>query len=165
MKKAYLLMGGNLGDRLRNLKEAADALRKLGNILSISSYYETAAWGKLDQPAFVNQALVLETNLAPGQLLERLLRIEQQIGRIRKEKYGPRLIDIDILLYDQLVLNSATLQVPHPQLPNRRFALTPLAEIVPDLQHPVLHKSIAALLNLCPDTLEVKKLLTDERPL
>ena len=165
MKKAYLLMGGNLGDRLRNLNEAADALQKLGKIVSVSSYYETAAWGKIDQPSFINQALVLETRLAPEQLLLRLLEIEQRIGRIRKEKYGPRLIDIDILLYEQLVLNSTALQLPHPQLPNRRFALTPLAEIAPELQHPVLHKSIAALLDICPDTLEVKKLLTDDRSL
>ncbi|MEI9946012.1 MAG: 2-amino-4-hydroxy-6-hydroxymethyldihydropteridine diphosphokinase [Chitinophagaceae bacterium] len=126
-------------------------------IIKASSLYETAAWGKEDQPSFLNQALEIETALATQQLLKQLLKIEKKIGRVRKEKNGPRVIDIDILLFNNDIINENDLKVPHPELQNRRFALTPLAEIASNIIHPAFKKSILELLKLCPDTLEVKR--------
>lgn len=156
--KAYLLTGGNLGDRVSNLSRARELIGlHAGRVEAVSSLYETAAWGKEDQPPFLNQALVIDTELSPRRLLRRLLKLEKQMGRIREEKYGPRLIDIDILLYDQEVHQYPLLTLPHPALPQRRFALMPLAEIVPGLMHPVLKLSIRELLAQCTDPLPVKK--------
>ena len=156
--KAYLLTGANLGNRAANLARARELIGlHAGRVEAASALYETAAWGKEDQPAFLNQALVIRTELSPRRLLRRLLKLERQMGRIRGEKYGPRLIDMDILLYDQEVHQYPLLTLPHPALPGRRFALLPLAEIAPGLVHPVLQKSIAELLEECPDTLAVKK--------
>lgn len=156
--KAYLLTGGNLGDRVSNLARARELIGlHAGRVEAVSSLYETAAWGKEDQPPFLNQALVIATELSPRRLLRRLLKLEKQMGRIREEKYGPRLIDIDILLYDQEVHQYPLLTLPHPALPQRRFALMPLAEIVPGLMHPVLKLSIRELLAQCTDPLPVKK--------
>lgn len=158
MNKAYLLTGGNIGQREENLARARALIgQHAGTVISASSLYETAAWGKTDQPSFLNQALEIQTTLSPEELLSRLLGIEQQIGRVRKERYGPRIIDIDMLLFGQEIHNSPQLVLPHPQLPNRRFALLPLSEIAPDLQHPVLHQTINELLKTCTDPLEVKK--------
>lgn len=156
--KAYLLTGGNLGDRAANLSRARELIGlHAGSVVAASSLYETAAWGNEDQPAFLNQALVIETELSPRRLIRRLLKLEKQMGRVREEKYGPRLIDIDILLYDQQVHQYPLLTLPHPALPQRRFALMPLAEIAPGLIHPVLNMSIRELLSECPDPLPVKK--------
>jgi 2-amino-4-hydroxy-6-hydroxymethyldihydropteridine diphosphokinase len=124
--------------------------------------YETAAWGKTDQPSFLNQALEIETELDAVQLMKQILEIEKFMGRERKEKYGPRVIDIDILLFNNEQYDLPFLEIPHPQMQNRRFALTPLAEIANDLQHPVLKKSIGQLLRECPDKLEVKKYITGQ---
>jgi len=158
MNKAYLLTGGNLGNRKSNLRQALDQISVCcGTIVGRSALYETAAWGKTDQPAFLNQALVIDTAFAPEQLLAELLRIEEEIGRVRKEKFGARVIDIDILLYGDHVMKSATLIIPHPQLAFRRFALTPLAEVAPQAVHPLSLKTIAQLLDDCTDELEVKK--------
>ncbi len=158
MNTAWLLTGSNMGER-ENYLEAARTLiaAQCGTVRKTSSLYETAAWGKTDQPSFLNQALELETPLNARQLIRRLLKIEKQLGRIREEKYGPRLIDIDILLYGQEVHQYDLLKLPHPELPNRRFALLPLAEIAGELHHPVLHQSINDLLATCPDTLDVRK--------
>jgi len=159
MNKAYLLTGGNLGDRESTLRTAREQIEaQCGVIRAASSLYETAAWGNNDQPAFLNQALELETGLSPRQLLRRVLKIEKQMGRVREEKYGPRIIDIDILLFNDEIHRYPLLKLPHPELPNRRFALTPLAEIAPELIHPVLHQTIAAMLASCQDTLPVKKM-------
>jgi 2-amino-4-hydroxy-6-hydroxymethyldihydropteridine diphosphokinase len=156
MYKAYLLTGTNLGEREINLAQARALMEQLaGHISAASALYETAAWGKTDQPSFLNQALELQTSLDAAALLELLLKIEKKIGRIRQEKYGPRTIDIDLLLFDDQVLNDPAVTVPHPQLPRRRFALAPLAEIAADMIHPVLKKSIGQLLDECPDQLEV----------
>jgi 2-amino-4-hydroxy-6-hydroxymethyldihydropteridine diphosphokinase len=158
MNKAYLLTGGNLGNREEKLWEAQKLIeQQCGNIIAASSLYETAAWGKTEQPAFLNQALELHTALNARQLIRKLLKIEKQLGRIREEKYGPRLIDIDILLFNDEIHEYRLLKLPHPEIQNRRFALIPLAEIAPDILHPVFHKTIAVLLKECADELPVKK--------
>jgi len=158
MQIAYLLTGGNRGDREAYLQQALEALGQLGNILAVSSMYETEAWGNTDQEPFLNQAIALETDLPVQELLHKILKIEQLLGRIREEKYGPRTIDIDILLYGQAIVHEPELVVPHPQLPFRRFALQCLNDIAPDIIHPQSGKTISALLAECSDRLTVHKL-------
>lgn len=161
MHKAYLLLGTNLGDRITYLQQAKQQLQTLcGKLYSQSSIYETAAWGLTDQPSFYNQVLVIETSLLPEILMQIVLSIEEQLGRIRTIKFGPRTIDIDILLIDDLINNSDLLQMPHPALPQRKFALLPLAEVAPNLIHPVEKKTISQLLQACTDTLDVQKITT-----
>lgn len=158
MNRAYLLTGGNLGNREDNLAKARELLNgQCGIIITASSLYETAAWGKTDQPAFLNQALAVDTLLTARQLLRRILKLEKQMGRVRKEKYGPRIIDIDILLFNEEKHDYKFLTLPHPEMQNRCFALLPLAEIAPGIIHPVFEKTIAKLLIDCPDELAVKK--------
>jgi 2-amino-4-hydroxy-6-hydroxymethyldihydropteridine diphosphokinase len=158
MNKAYLLTGGNMGDRKQNLAAAYRHIEEqCGEISKASSLYETAAWGKSDQPPFLNQALELKTSLAPKQLLKTILQIEKKMGRVREEKYGPRLIDIDILLFNNDSYNYPLLIIPHPEMQNRRFVLVPLAEIAASEIHPVFKKTIEELLEVCPDKLEVSK--------
>ncbi len=159
MNTAFLLTGGNLGDRKETLAQAKDLIaEQCGAVVATSSLYETAAWGNADQPAFLNQALQLETTLTARQLMRRLLKLEKLMGRVRKEKYGPRIIDIDILLFNNEVHNYPLLKLPHPEMQNRRFALLPLAEIAPTIVHPVLKKTTKQLLKECKDELEVKKM-------
>ena len=159
MNTAYLLTGGNIGNRKDNLAIAWKHISvQCGHIINSSSLYETAAWGKTDQPAFLNQALEIQTELTAPQLLKKLLNIEKQTGRVRKEKYGPRIIDIDILLFNDEIHNFPLLKIPHPEMQNRRFVLEPLAEIAPEIIHPVSKKTIVELLAICPDKLEVSRL-------
>ena len=128
-------------------------------VIRQSSLYETAAWGKTDQAAFLNQALMLETSLDAPTLMKRLLTLEEQMGRVRAERYGARTIDIDILFFNTDIIRLPWLVIPHPEVANRRFALVPMDEIAADYVHPVLQKTIHALLTQCPDKLDVKKLI------
>ncbi|MES1215526.1 MAG: 2-amino-4-hydroxy-6-hydroxymethyldihydropteridine diphosphokinase [Bacteroidota bacterium] len=158
MNKTYLLTGGNMGDRQMNLELAKKEIgERCGKVTAASSLYETAAWGNTDQPHFLNQALEIETSLSAKQLIWKILKIEKKSGRIRKEKYGPRIIDIDILLFNEDVYDYPFLKIPHPELHNRRFALLPLSEIAAEIIHPVFNKTVAQLLTECKDELEVKK--------
>lgn len=158
MSIAHLLIGGNLGDREENLLKAIALINEqCGPLIRASSVYETEAWGKTDQPSFLNQALEISTALNARQLMRKILKIEKEMGRIRQEKLGPRIIDIDILLYENEIHDLRFLKIPHPEMQNRRFVLVPLAEIDPTLQHPVLKKTIAELLEECPDNLQVSK--------
>lgn len=159
MNTAYLLTGGNIGNRKQHLEHAANALSKeAGNIMDLSGIYETAAWGKTDQPSFFNQCIGIETTLSAMELLHIIMAIEKRMGRLRDEKYGPRIIDIDILLYNNDIIDEPSLQIPHPRLADRRFALAPLAEIAARVMHPVFKKTISELLLECRDMLLVKKL-------
>ena len=158
MSTAHLLIGGNLGDRKQNLLTAISLINAhCGALTKSSAIYETEAWGKTDQPSFLNQALEISTSLNARQLMRKILKIEKEMGRVRKEKLGPRIIDIDILLFENEIHDLRFLKIPHPEMQNRRFVLVPLAEINFALQHPVLKKTIAELLEECPDNLEVKK--------
>lgn len=158
MNTAYLLTGGNMGDRQANLANAYEYIdQQCGDITNASPLYETAAWGKKDQPSFLNQVLEIQTELTPRRLLKKILDIEKHIGRVRKEKYGPRIIDIDILLFNDDIHNYPSLTIPHPELQNRRFVLIPLAEIAPGIVHPFFKKTITELLAICPDKLEVSR--------
>ena len=158
INKAFLLIGGNLGNMFLHFHQAVEMLNgHCGKIIKKSAIYQTAAWGKPDQPPFLNQALLLETSFTADELMPRLLDIEEKMGRKRMEKYGPRLIDIDILLFNDEVHHSEAVTVPHPEMQNRMFALVPLAEIASNELHPILKKTIAELVLNCRDELEVKK--------
>ena len=158
MNQAYLLIGGNMGHRPDNLEKARKLLQKeCGNIKKESFIYETEAWGIHDQPAFLNQALLLQTNFSVTQLMTCILNVEKKLGRIRKEKFGPRLIDIDIIFFNSEIFSNSLVTVPHPVMHKRRFVLIPLAEIAELLLHPVLQKSCFELLSDCEDELIVKK--------
>jgi 2-amino-4-hydroxy-6-hydroxymethyldihydropteridine diphosphokinase len=157
MPTAYLLLGSNLGDRHQRLRDALTAIGLLGTITQVSSIYRSMAWGNMDQPDFLNATVELETALGPRQLLEAILGIEESMGRIRKEKWGSRVIDIDILFYDSIIIREDGLIIPHPEIQNRRFTLAPLAEIAPALKHPLTDESIETLLAKCNDALMVEK--------
>lgn len=159
MYTTYLLLGSNLGDSRKYLSDAISEIEsKIGTINAKSSLYQTASWGKQDQPDFINQVIELSTNLNPADLLKGILEIENIFGRQRLEKWGSRTIDIDILLFEDQLVNSPDLIIPHPYLSVRRFSLMPLSEIAPDLLHPISKKSITELLLELTDDLFVKKL-------
>jgi 2-amino-4-hydroxy-6-hydroxymethyldihydropteridine diphosphokinase len=159
MKEAILLTGSNIGDRKMYLDKAAKEIEQRCGPMNIkSSIYETAAWGKEDQAPFLNQVVKIRTNMSAEILMQIILQIEEDLGRKRLEKYGARTIDIDILFFDDEVIESAGLIIPHPQMANRRFVLQPLNEIAPDKFHPVLHKTVNQILQECNDPLEVNKI-------
>jgi len=163
MNRTYLLIGGNVGDRLRNLEEAKRLIRiKCGVITKESHIYETEAWGKTDQASFLNQVLLVETELTARELLHQILKAELEMGRMRNEKFGPRTIDIDIIFFSDEVIHEEGLTVPHPQIARRRFVLEPLNEIASEFVHPVTKKSVGKMLTECDDPLTVKKLLNDD---
>lgn len=155
----FLGLGSNIGDRSLNLKLAREAVElSIGRIIQASAVYLTAPWGMSEQPPFYNQVIRVKTSMEPENLLSRIQEIEKKMGRERIVKWDKRIIDIDILFYDRLVYQSDRLQIPHPWLERRNFVLVPLAEIAPEWVHPVLHKPIRELLEISPDTLEVKPL-------
>lgn len=159
MNTAYLLTGGNMDNPQQQLGFAARLLEeRCGRIIDRSSLYRTAPWGKADQPEFLNQAIVLETSLNARDLLNEILYIEHLMGRDRHEKFGPRIIDIDIIFFNHQILKQDGLVVPHPEMTNRRFVLQPLNEVIPAYIHPVLYKTVSELLAACKDELPVNKL-------
>ena len=158
-QSVYLLLGSNIGDRRKHLNDALWAIEtRAGVIRGRSSVYETAAWGKTNQATFYNQAIRITTFLSPAELLTTLQLIEKSMGRERKEKWGERVIDIDILFFGDQVIDTPDLKIPHPELQNRRFALIPMSEIADDLIHPKMYQTIHELLKNCSDTLAVKKI-------
>ena len=159
MNTAYLSLGSNEGNRKQWLAKACALLAdSCGTLAQRSAIYETAAWGLTDQPAFLNMAVSLQTSLDPAALLAGILSIELSLGRQRIIKWGPRIIDIDILFYNNLIINTPTLTIPHPFLHERRFVLAPLAEIASGRIHPVFNKSVSELLAACTDKSEIKNI-------
>lgn len=161
MSGIYLLLGTNLGNKSNNLRKVIELL--VANRIAIrreSSIYETAAWGIEDQPSFLNQVIEIETARTPERLLELTQEIERTMGRVRIEKWGERLIDIDILYYGDTILNQEGLVIPHPEIQNRKFTLAPLVEVAPEFVHPLLLSSQKELLDGCNDQLPVQ-LLTE----
>jgi len=142
----YLALGTNLGDRMDNLRRAIAALSPSVKVTALSSVYETPPWGYADQPAFLNMALAAETDLEPLALIAFLKKLETDLGREKTFHNGPRLIDMDILFYDDLVFEQADLVIPHPRLHERAFVLVPLNDVAPDRMHPVLKRTVRDLL-------------------
>jgi len=159
-KKVYLLLGSNLGDREQLIEDAIKQIvNEIGEVFIRSSVYETEAWGNEDQPSFLNIALGVKTKLTPIDVLNKALEIELELGRVRHEKWGSRLIDIDLIFYDDIVVDmGAELQIPHPQMQYRKFVLEPLAEIAPDYIHPGLKITVREVLERLRDNLSVSKI-------
>lgn len=158
MTGIFLLLGTNLGDRHKNLLKAKELLGKTGiDIIASSSIYETQPWGKEDQPWFLNVLLEVQTTINPEVLLLQCQDVEEQLGRTRFEKWGERIIDIDILYFHDQVVKTRKLTLPHPEIQNRKFTLLPLVEMAAFVNHPVLLQNHLTLLAACKDDLEVKK--------
>lgn len=163
MDNVFLLIGGNLGNRLNNIKIAEGLIaKKIGSIAQKSNIYQTAAWGNNKQPHFLNKIIICSTNLTPQQVLKTIFEIETLFKRERHEKWGARTMDIDIIFYNDLVINSPSLTIPHPLVQQRRFALVPLNEVAPNFIHPILKTNVANMLANCLDRLEVEKFLGDD---
>jgi 2-amino-4-hydroxy-6-hydroxymethyldihydropteridine diphosphokinase len=162
MNNVYLLIGGNMGERMANLAAARNRINiDCGRITASSSIYETEAWGYKEQPAFLNQALAIETSLEAEKLMEEILKIEMALGRKREIRLGPRIIDIDIIYFNDEIINSSNLTIPHPSMADRKFVLTPLVEIAPAFIHPILLKTNQVLLKECGDSSVVYKKSTE----
>lgn len=159
MIEVFLLLGSNMGNRRLLLQEAIHRIsNQVGPVKKVSSVYETQSWGKTDEPDYLNQVISLDTDAAPADLLKKLLLIEHELGRERRERWGARVIDIDILFYGSQVIDTPELQIPHPRLHQRRFTLVPLAEIGANFVHPVNKKNILQLIYELEDNLIVRKL-------
>jgi len=158
MNKTYLLLGSNMGNSRQQLLTAIKNITiQIGKITRQSKLYVTAAWGNTNQADFLNQVIVVETKLTAMQMIDTIFTIEKKMGRVRTLKNAPRVIDIDILFFNQEIIDEKKLSVPHPEIPNRRFVLVPLNELSPNFNHPVLQKKIHQLLTNCTDLLNVKK--------
>ena len=158
MNKTYLLLGSNIGNSKANLAKAITQIEKqIGALGRQSGLYSTAAWGNTKQPDFLNQVVIVDTELTALQTMQNILGIEKKMGRVRTVKNAPRIIDIDILFFNKEIIAQAKLTVPHPQIQNRRFVLVPLNQLSPNLKHPLLKQTIHQLLLHCPDKLNVKK--------
>ncbi len=155
---AYIGMGANLGDRLATLNQAVERLRDLGQVRSVSAIYETDPVGFTDQPAFLNAAVCLETRLVSADLMANLLRTECDLGRVRTFPNAPRTIDLDLLLVDDVIVETADVMVPHPRLHERSFVLVPLADIAPDVVHPILDISVSGLLKRLGPVIGVRQI-------
>lgn len=159
-KVAYLSIGSNLGNRENNVREAIERLESIGTVMSTSSLYETEPVEFIDQPMFLNAAVKFSTSRSPMELITRLLQIEKGMGRERTQKKGPRTIDLDILLFGEQVINTSELTIPHPSMHQRRFVLEPLAEIAPEVNHPLLKANIRELLQQLPEGQAVRRIGT-----
>jgi len=160
MKGVFLLLGSNLGDRLKILEHALQLIEnEIGHIKMRSSIYRTKAWGIEEQPDFLNQVVEIESDLSPGNMLKKVNDIEEKLGRKRRIRWDARMIDIDILYYGELILKTELLIIPHTQIENRNFALIPMVEIAPDFIHPKLLLTQKELLSRCKDKLAVKKFI------
>ncbi|MCE2994372.1 MAG: 2-amino-4-hydroxy-6-hydroxymethyldihydropteridine diphosphokinase [Cyclobacteriaceae bacterium] len=157
----YLLLGSNLLTPNYQLQKARQFLQEVGSIDMTSNIYQTSAWGLKEQDDFLNQVVLLQSKSAPLELLKQLQSIEERMGRKRELKWGPRIIDIDILYADDEQIQTSELVIPHPEIQNRRFALVPLCEIAPEFVHPVLKKTNVQLLELCNDSLAVSRYILD----
>lgn len=160
MHIAFIGLGSNIGDKLANLKKAIEGLGKIQGtkVLTVSSLYKTEPVGGVEQDWFVNAVAEVETSLTPRELLNKLLYIEKDLGRVRDIKWGPRVIDLDIILYDDLVMDEEGLSIPHPYLHKRGFVLVPLAEIAPKVIHPRLRKSVSELMHGIHDNKLIEKI-------
>ncbi len=155
----YLSLGSNLGNRRENIVSASTLIhKKVGKIVKSSHFYETQPYGKTDQDAFVNQVVMVNTLLDPRAMLEEITKIERELGRERKEKWGPRTIDIDILFYGKRIIRDKGLEIPHPELHKRAFVLVPMMELDPELEHPTLNLAIDQLYMDCEDNSDVMML-------
>ena len=153
----FISLGGNLGNTLEIFKNSSlEIEKKIGRITAFSKIYQTAAWGKTDQPDFLNQVISLETDLNPEKIMSELLAIELFFGRRRDEIWGPRILDLDILFVENQIISTDNLHIPHPQIANRRFVLIPMAEIAPDFIHPVLQQTMQDLLEQTTDLQSVR---------
>ncbi len=163
MYVAYLLLGADLGDKLETFAKVKQLLAlRVGGVIAESSVYESQAWGFESDSLFFNQVLKVDTSLSPQELLDTILQVEAELGRTRSGNgYESRVVDIDILFYDKLILNTPTLTVPHPLMQERMFALAPLCELEPEYVHPVLHKTLCELKASCPDKSIVRKRIAD----
>ena len=158
MNTIYLLLGSNLKNPAERLTIARKLVEsQIGEIIKTSSLYATAAWGNTNQPDFLNQVIVVHSNFSADFIMETILKIEENMGRIRTQKNAPREIDIDILFFNHDIINLPELIIPHPLLQERKFVLIPLNEIAPDFKHPILLKTSQELLKICPDSLNVQK--------
>ena len=153
----YLSLGGNLGNTIEIFQNSREILtKKVGKITQLSSLYQTAAWGPIPQNDFINQVIEVETKLSAQELMDVLLEIELQQGRVRQERWGPRTLDLDIIFFGEQLISTENLEIPHPRMEDRKFVLIPMVEINPNLIHPISRKSIRQILLECKDECDCK---------